>query len=114
MRTTDSEDGIKESGRASTWPATRSGLGAAAGGNPTRRATSDNPPNAGLLKRWGTALMTPEKKLTHEPTWKQSFNATIKASWLNVLLVCIPISWILHFTVEDKQPVVVSSLDNLD
>lgn len=103
-----SMDDVQHSGRSATWPAARTGMGAAAGGNAPKRSATTNTAQGGALKRWGTALFTPEKKLSHEPTWKASFNATIKASWLNVLLICIPISWILHFTVEEKQPVVVS------
>lgn len=80
--------------RSATWPATRA----------EKRPTE---PQGNFMRRWTTALLTPEKALSHEPTWAQSFNAALKASWLNVLLICIPISWVLHFTVEDKQPVVV-------
>ncbi|KAG0143821.1 hypothetical protein CROQUDRAFT_162805 [Cronartium quercuum f. sp. fusiforme G11] len=62
---------------------------------------SNNPnPNPPVLIRKQTwvSLLTPEKKLPlTNPTYKQSFIAIIRSSWLNVLLVFIPISWALHF-----------------
>lgn len=90
------------SSRAATWPVNsrvdRPDM-------PHRSATADSP-KGGLIKRWTTALLTPNKKLSREPTWAQSFNATWRASWLNVLLICIPISWILHFVLDTENPAV--------
>ncbi|KAF9505011.1 hypothetical protein BS47DRAFT_1307264 [Hydnum rufescens UP504] len=31
------------------------------------------------------------------PTWSESFKAIVTNSWLNVLLVCVPLAWIAHF-----------------
>ncbi|KAF9505012.1 hypothetical protein BS47DRAFT_1307272 [Hydnum rufescens UP504] len=33
----------------------------------------------------------------HVPTWSESFKAIITNSWLNVLLVFVPLAWIAHF-----------------
>ncbi|KAF9510865.1 hypothetical protein BS47DRAFT_1299593 [Hydnum rufescens UP504] len=33
----------------------------------------------------------------HVPTWSESFKAIVTNSWLNVLLVCVPLAWIAHF-----------------
>ncbi|KAG8923723.1 hypothetical protein FRC01_012432 [Tulasnella sp. 417] len=34
----------------------------------------------------------------HVPGWWSSFVKTVTHSWLNVLLICLPIVWALHFT----------------
>lgn len=49
--------------------------------------------------------------VSKEPTWRESMMAIIKASWLNVLLVFIPVSWALHFAhVNDTVVFVMSFL----
>ncbi|EJU04647.1 calcium/proton exchanger [Dacryopinax primogenitus] len=40
-----------------------------------------------------------------KPTWAGSLKAVVTASWLNVLLVCIPVGWALHFT--SVTPIIV-------
>ncbi|CAL1716536.1 unnamed protein product [Somion occarium] len=40
--------------------------------------------------------MTPDHKLGQPPSFLQGVKAVIFASWLNLLLVCIPISWSLY------------------
>ncbi|KAG9010444.1 hypothetical protein FRB94_010407 [Tulasnella sp. JGI-2019a] len=42
-------------------------------------------------------LMEPTKKVGETPTVGASIKAIVFASWLNVLLVFIPVSWALHF-----------------
>jgi len=54
---------------------------------------SENP----SLARRVTELFVSERPVKHEPTWKQSGMAIVKASWLNVLLVFIVAGWISHF-----------------
>ncbi|EIW70946.1 hypothetical protein TREMEDRAFT_28850 [Tremella mesenterica DSM 1558] len=61
----------------------------------TRRQSTD--PNAGVLRRMTTGLLTPERKIGRAPTFFASFKAAVFSSWLNILLVFIPISWALHF-----------------
>ncbi|GAA5933333.1 uncharacterized protein JCM15063_001286 [Sporobolomyces koalae] len=49
------------------------------------------------LARRITDLFVSEHPVKHEPTWRASFMAIVKASWLNLLLVFIPIGWAVHF-----------------
>ncbi|QRV75506.1 Sodium/calcium exchanger protein [Ceratobasidium sp. AG-Ba] len=43
-------------------------------------------------------MMKPQKKIGKSPTYMSSLRAIVFASWLNVLLVFIPIGWALHYT----------------
>ncbi|ODO08937.1 calcium/proton exchanger [Cryptococcus wingfieldii CBS 7118] len=63
---------------------------------PSRRQSTIDP-NMGLVRRVTTVLFTPEKRIGKAPTYVQSFKAAICSTWLNVLLVFIPVSWALHF-----------------
>lgn len=55
----------------------------------TRDTTrSENP----SLARRFTDLFVSEHPIKHEPTWRASALAIVKASWLNILLVFIPVS----------------------
>lgn len=54
---------------------------------------SENP----SLARRVTELFVAEHPVKHEPTWRASAFAIVKASWLNVLLVFIPIGWACHY-----------------
>ena len=56
----------------------------------SRRQSTD--PNVGVIRRMTTGLLTPEKKIGKAPTYASSFKAAILSSWLNILLVFIPIS----------------------
>lgn len=57
----------------------------------TRDTTrSENP----SLARRFTDLFVSEHPIKHEPTWRASALAIVKASWLNILLVFIPVSFI--------------------
>lgn len=60
-----------------------------------------------VVRKMTTGLFTPEKKIRTAPNIKNSVMNLIKSSWVNVLLICIPISWALHFTIEEKNPTVV-------
>lgn len=54
--------------------------------------------------------MQPSKPLAAEPTWTSSFKAIVFASWLNILLIFIPVSWAFHFVWHDptsKQDTIV-------
>ncbi|GAA6059745.1 hypothetical protein JCM10212_001953 [Sporobolomyces blumeae] len=55
---------------------------------------SENP----SLRRRVTDLFVAEHPIKHEPTWTQSATAIVRASWLNVLLVFIPVGWAVHFS----------------
>ncbi|KAF8149859.1 Sodium/calcium exchanger protein-domain-containing protein [Crassisporium funariophilum] len=48
-------------------------------------------------------MFRPEKKLGPAPNFLQSLKAIILASWLNLLLVCIPVSWALNFAIPSTN-----------
>jgi len=50
-----------------------------------------------------TSLLTPEKKLKNAPGLLQSFKAIILGSWINVLLIFIPLSWAFNFAMKDSH-----------
>ncbi|KAF8807021.1 Calcium/proton exchanger [Phlegmacium glaucopus] len=54
------------------------------------------------LQRAAT-MFVPEKPLAPPPTVLKSLQAILFASWLNTLLICIPISWALHFALPPSS-----------
>ncbi|CAE6432105.1 unnamed protein product [Rhizoctonia solani] len=52
-----------------------------------------------------TKLLEPEQKLAPAPTWTLSAVNIMKYSYLNILLVFVPISWACHFT--GQQPTII-------
>ena len=78
------------------------GLGGPNAG-PPRRATMDTSgtevERRGLARTF-TELLTPEHRLAPAPTTLQSIKNIICFSWLNLLLIFIPVSWALNFTVD--------------
>lgn len=60
--------------------------------NPNDSEAFDLPP----LKKRITSLFASERKIKREPSWAESGKAIVKASWLNVLLVFIPVSSISY------------------
>lgn len=46
-----------------------------------------------LTKKLNTLLFQPEHKLAPVPNWTQSAVNTVKHSWLNIMLIFVPISW---------------------
>ncbi|WVR07268.1 calcium/proton exchanger [Kwoniella sp. DSM 27419] len=62
----------------------------------SRRGTAESEPQQGVLRRMTTGLLTPPKKIGQAPTYGGSIMAAIKSTWLNVLLVFIPIGWALY------------------
>ncbi|KAA1082381.1 hypothetical protein PGT21_001626 [Puccinia graminis f. sp. tritici] len=72
--------------------------------------THVNPITGLIRKQTWVSLLTPEKKLSESnPTYKQSLNAIIRSSWLNVLLIFIPISWILHFVTPNQDAAIFTT-----
>ncbi|WWC89569.1 calcium/proton exchanger [Kwoniella dendrophila CBS 6074] len=66
----------------------------------SNRSSRRNPsldPNQSLVRRVTTVLFTPPKKVGKAPTYMGSLKAAITSTWLNVLLVFIPIGWALYF-----------------
>lgn len=63
----------------------------------------DPKPNLPRKQTWAS-LLKPEKKLAnHNPSYNESINAIIRSSWLNLLLIFIPISWALHFATPNAD-----------
>ncbi|KAJ7687898.1 Sodium/calcium exchanger protein-domain-containing protein, partial [Mycena olivaceomarginata] len=58
------------------------------------------------LRRAATSLFTPQKKITKAPSVLRSIRSILTASWLNVLLVFIPVSWAFNFADKDQQVLV--------
>ncbi|KDR76316.1 hypothetical protein GALMADRAFT_247691 [Galerina marginata CBS 339.88] len=54
------------------------------------------------IRRRTTQMFTPAKRVGKPPSILESLKAIICASWLNVLLICIPISWILHWVLPQS------------
>ncbi|KAJ7901427.1 Sodium/calcium exchanger protein-domain-containing protein [Mycena leptocephala] len=55
------------------------------------------------LRRAATSLFTPQKKIAEAPGILRSIRSILTASWLNVLLVFIPISWAFNFADKDQE-----------
>ncbi|KDN41874.1 calcium/proton exchanger [Tilletiaria anomala UBC 951] len=73
------------------------------GAGPPRRATMESAVGGGAqLARSFTLLLTPEHRLAPAPTTLRSIRNIICYSWLNMLLIFIPISWALHFGLENS------------
>ncbi|KIM68423.1 hypothetical protein SCLCIDRAFT_13687 [Scleroderma citrinum Foug A] len=51
-------------------------------------------------------LLQPPREVGPPPSVWQSLRSILLSSWLNVLLVFIPISWALHFAVPDKYTLI--------
>ncbi|OCF36992.1 calcium/proton exchanger [Kwoniella heveanensis BCC8398] len=65
----------------------------------SRRGTGNSTaadPNVGVLRRMTTGLFTPPKRVGKAPTYLGSLKAAVTSTWLNVLLVFIPIGWALY------------------
>ncbi|KIK57255.1 hypothetical protein GYMLUDRAFT_46514 [Collybiopsis luxurians FD-317 M1] len=56
-----------------------------------------------------TALFTPSRPVGPAPTMLQSFRSILFSSWLNLLLLCIPVSWALHFASDNDTLIFVFS-----
>ncbi|GAA5839985.1 hypothetical protein JCM11251_006581 [Rhodosporidiobolus azoricus] len=80
-----------------------------AGGRPSRRSTRERemsfevPP----LRKRLTDLFVAERPIKKEPGIKESLRNIVFASWVNVLLVALPVGWALHFTHQDDTVIFV-------
>ncbi|KAH7906844.1 Calcium/proton exchanger [Hygrophoropsis aurantiaca] len=75
----------------------------------SRKTTVDGSPpriTSLSLRRVATTMLQPEKKIGPPPNVWKSIRSIILASWLNVLLVFIPISWALNFALPDQQTLI--------
>ncbi|KAF9066733.1 hypothetical protein BDP27DRAFT_984713 [Rhodocollybia butyracea] len=58
------------------------------------------------LQQAKTSLFRPKKPVGPSPTLLQSLRWIACASWFNLLLICIPISWALYFTMNNQNTAV--------
>ncbi|KAF7330512.1 hypothetical protein MVEN_02490700 [Mycena venus] len=58
------------------------------------------------FRRAATSLFTPEKKVAAAPGVLRSIRSILTASWLNLLLVFIPISWAFNFADKDQHTLI--------
>ncbi|KAM0748657.1 Calcium/proton exchanger [Meredithblackwellia eburnea MCA 4105] len=86
-------------------PAHRRGTKESTRSNRTAGDGADPPP----LKKRLTDLFVSERKVKREPTIKESLMAIVKASWINLLLVFIPVGWALHFAHVNDTVVFVTT-----
>jgi Ca2+:H+ antiporter len=86
---------------------TRQGTGGSSGlggpdTGPPRRMTLEE--EGRTLRKSFTTLLTPEKRLKPAPNYKQSMYNVLTYTWLNLLLLLIPVSWALHFALDRQDP----------
>ncbi|PVG01865.1 calcium/proton exchanger [Serendipita vermifera] len=72
---------------------------------PKAEGAGTNPPFEWKLDN----LLVPQKKIVQRPTLTQCFVNTVKYSWLNLLLVMVPVAWAIHFTHQSETLVFVFS-----
>jgi Ca2+:H+ antiporter len=58
------------------------------------------------FRRAATSMVQPKKTITKAPTMWRSIQAIVLVSWLNVLLVFIPISWAMNFALPDQHTLI--------
>lgn len=78
----------------------------------SRRSTGDGsrPDSRGQpfsLRRAATTMLTPVKEVGPAPGVFKSIRAILTNSWLNLLLVFIPVSWALHFSHQSDTVIFV-------
>lgn len=59
-----------------------------------------------ILREKAATLLQPPRKIGPTPSVWQSVRSILLSSWLNVLLVFIPVSWALHFAIPDKYTLI--------
>ncbi|KAF8525832.1 Calcium/proton exchanger, partial [Hysterangium stoloniferum] len=74
-----------------------------------RRNTTTKPAPPRTIRGTLQELLRPPKKVGPTPTILASLKATVLASWLNVLLVFIPLSWAMHFAKQSDTIIFVFS-----
>lgn len=58
------------------------------------------------LKRAATLMVIPDKPIGKAPNTWRSIRSIILSSWFNVLLIFIPISWAINFTLPDQYTLI--------
>lgn len=77
------------------------GLGGPGMGVPRRMTASEM--EGRTLKKSFTSLLTPQHRLKPAPGIAESMMNVLKYTWLNVLLLLIPVSWALYFTLDRES-----------
>ncbi|KAK0539634.1 hypothetical protein OC842_000906 [Tilletia horrida] len=77
-------------------------------GGPARRGTMLSGGERSVRRSF-TDLLKPEHKVGKAPSYGQSFMAIVKYSWINLLLIFIPVSWALHFAIDNDVVIFVTS-----
>ncbi|KAG2137468.1 calcium proton exchanger [Suillus clintonianus] len=72
----------------------------------TRDKPERSPFNFSNIHRAATLMVKPEKPIGTAPNVWKSIQAIVFASWLNVLLVFIPISWAMNFALPDQHTLI--------
>jgi len=54
-------------------------------------------------------LLKPQKKIVVRPNLTKCFSNSLKHSWLNVILVLLPVAWAVHFTHQSDTLIFVFS-----
>jgi hypothetical protein len=73
------------------------------------RTGGEAPPND-ISRGWVAALLKPENKISSKtPSLTTCFRNIVLYSWINILLVFIPIAWAMHFTHKSDTLIFVFS-----
>ncbi|KAE8227224.1 hypothetical protein CF319_g250 [Tilletia indica] len=94
-------------GRIGSGNRSGSSLGLQQGDRPARRGTGMS--TGTQTRRSFADLLKPEHKLGKAPTNAASIRAIVKHSWINVLLVFIPVSWALHFAIDNDVVIFITA-----
>lgn len=81
--------------------------------NKSRRSTPERSNTGGAsLGRKATwaSLFKPERPIKKEPSYMQSLKRAVFCTWLNLLLVFVPVSWALHFAKVGDAAIFVTSM----
>ncbi|KAK0450122.1 Sodium/calcium exchanger protein-domain-containing protein [Armillaria borealis] len=77
-------------------------------GDAVNRTTSPRPTGRSFsLARAANMILQPEKEVGPSPGVWQSLRSILLASWLNLLLLFIPVSWALHFAFAGEKDTVI-------
>jgi len=99
-RTQNSQSRRRQTRRQTQGSNARS-VGGASGS--TRRTSGRPPPSLETLRRAATSLFTPDRRLGAAPGLWSSLRAIFFSSWLNLLLLFIPVSWALNFALPKSN-----------
>ncbi|GAA5888523.1 hypothetical protein JCM6882_008983 [Rhodosporidiobolus microsporus] len=76
-------------------------------GRPSRRSTREASFEIPPLRQRLTDLFVSERPIKKEPGVKDSLRNIVFASWINLLILALPVGWALHFTHQDDTVIFV-------